>query len=226
MKKTILLLLTAMIVFSCQHGLTEDFVLRNGILFGDSMEDVLSKETFTIDKIVDTVEEDNNSQYPYTITTKKGTLAGINDSTITYKFNREKQLREVVYSFRSSSYKDFIDSDYNSVNSGLIRKYGKPLGYSNGDCYVFTGSALENAALVAYLYDMMGKYGDLRDYDEWDVELDDYHVKIEQVEYYCGLKYSELSYSHSMSYTYFTDEDLENELNEKQEEKDTVDNDI
>ena len=132
----------------------------------------------------------------------------------------------MIYNFRSSSYKDSIDSDYSTINSGLIRKYGKPLGFSGGDCYIFTGSALTSAATVAYLYDMLGYYGDLRDYDEWDVNAGDYHVKIEQVEYYIGMKYSELTYSHIMSYTYFTDEDLTAEMDSKREQQNAVDSDL
>jgi len=70
----------------------EDFVLRNGIAFGDSMEDIQSKETFAIDKIEDGSDEeseeaddDEEAEFPYSITTEKGTLAGIDDSYIVYK---------------------------------------------------------------------------------------------------------------------------------------------
>ena len=201
------------------------------------MEEVLGKETATIKSIDDSNDDDSTSdndttdeesevEYPYSITTENLTLAGISGSYIVYKFDANKVLREVDYYFRSSSYKDTIDNDYDNVNEGLIRKYGKPLGYSGGSSYIFTGSALEGAALVAYLFAYLDGYGDLRDYDEWDVDAGDYHVKIEQVEYYYGSSYSDITYSHRMSYTYFTDEDLADELDAKWADQAAVDGDL
>jgi len=132
----------------------------------------------------------------------------------------------VDYYFRSSSLKDSIDNDYDNVNAGLVRKYGKPLGYSNGDMYIVSGSAIEGAVLSAYIFKYLDGVGDIRDYDEWDVDTGDYHVKIEQVEYYYGSSYSDISYAHRMSYTYFTDEDLKAEQDSKSERQANVDNDL
>lgn len=238
MKKLLCLFL---VMLFCGSAMAEGFSLRNGISFGDTIEEVLSKETAEIDDIDDgsdeeestsdadeneKEDEDSAAEYPYSITTKSTTLAGISDSKITYRFDANKTLREVVYDFRSSSYKDSVDSDYDTVNDGLIRKYGNPLGFSGGSCYIFTGSALESAVFITYLYDYLDGYGDIRDYDEWDVALDDYHVKIEQVEYYYGTSYSELKYAHEMSYTYFTDADLTAKQAEKRANQNAVDNDL
>ena len=142
MKKVVCLILTMSLMLT-YIAFAEDFVLRNGIVFGDSMEDVQSKESFAIETIEDGSDEESNEEedgeevkLPYSITTENGTLAGIDDSYIVYKFDADKRLRNVDYYFRSSSLKDSIDNDYNNVNAGLIRKYGKPLGYSNGDIYI------------------------------------------------------------------------------------------
>lgn len=256
----------AVVLLCSTMACAEEFTLRNGIKFGDSIEEVLSKETIQIKSIDDgteeeaedaaeeavgdtaeeTVDESTDSEqetaetaeesgeneeateakYPYSITTEDATVAGIGDSYIWYKFDAEQKLREVDYYFRSSSYKDTIDNDFESVNSALIRKYGNPLGYSGGDCYIFTGSALQGAVLSAYIFKYLDGYGDIRDYDEWDVKADSHHVKIEQVEYYYGNSYSELTYAHRMSYTYFTDDDLLAAQQEKHANQAAIDSDI
>lgn len=78
-------------------------------------------------------------------------------------------MREVKYNFRSSAFEDLIDNDYETINEGLIRKYGSPLGYSNGDCYIFIGGALESVTFHLALIQFIDGFGDLQDYDEWDV---------------------------------------------------------
>lgn len=230
MKKAISLLLVCIMVLLATSATAEEFALRNGISFGDTMEEVLAKENFEIDEIDGGSSEDDTTdteaEYPYSITTVKGTVAGISDSYVWYRFDSEKTLREVVYYFKDRSDRDMSDSDYESLYSGLVRKYGSPLGYSNGSCYIFMGSAIISAALITYFYEEYDAYGDLRDYDEWDVEANDYHVKIEVVQYYTGLSYSDLTYSIKMSYTYFTDEDFAAAQEEKQQEREAVDNDL
>ncbi len=135
-------------------------------------------------------------------------------------------MREVKYNFRSSAFEDLIDNDYETINEGLIRKYGSPLGYSNGDCYIFIGGALESVTFHLALIQFIDGFGDLQDYDEWDVDTGDYHVKIEQVTYYHGASYSDISYEHILSYTYFTDEQLSEKVEEKQADREAVDGDI
>ncbi len=194
----------------------EGFSLRNGITFTDTITDVLSKETLEIDEQTET-----------SITTKKGSVAGIADSYIVYYFDDAGELDQVDYHFPSSSYKEFIDSNYDTINDGLTRKYGSPLGFSNGDCYILTKGCLEGAVLMAYLADSLdGGYGDLRDYDEWALEYETNNVKVEHVEYYFGGSYDEIMYCHELSYAKYTDADLEAEQAEKQESRQTVDNDL
>ena len=238
MKRLISIIVAILLVISSSTAMADEFTLRNGIAFGDSMEDVLTKETLEVDTIEDGSEEDSSAStedddsedevaYPYYFTTCLGAVAGIDDSYIKYNFDANKTLREVIYYFESYSSKDFSDSDYEKINDALIRKYGSPLGYSNGDCYIFMGAAIESAAITAYLFsDLLDAYGDLRDYDEWDVDTGDYHVKIEQAQYYCGSSYSEITYRHMMSYTYFTDDELQAEKDAKRESQEAIDNDL
>ncbi len=238
MKKLISIIVALLLVFFTTTAMAEEFTLRNGIAFGDSMETVLAKETLEVDDIEDGSDEgtstdtedddsEDESELPYYFTTCEGTVAGIENSYIKYNFDANKTLREVIYYFESYSSKDTSDSDYESINDGLIRKYGSPLGYSNGDCYIFSGAALESAVISAYIFsDLLDGYGDIRDYDEWDVETGDYHVKIEQVQFYYGSSYSDIKYAHQMSYTYFTDDDLQAEKDAKRESQEAVDNDL
>jgi len=234
MKRILAMVLAIGILFTSTIAYAEEFSLRNGITFGDTIEEVLAKETFSIESVddgsdedsVEDKETDDESELPYSITTAHDTLAGIPDSHIVYRFDQNKTLKEVKYYFRSSSLKETIDNDYNNINSGFIRKYGSPLGYSNGDCYIFTGGAMYETVYITYLVQSLDGYGDLRDYDEWDVNTGDYHVKIEHIEYYLGSSYSDLNYSHVVSYTYFTDEDLQNAKNEKVENQNAIDNDL
>ena len=231
MRKLLSLVLVIMMLLT-SIAYAEEFTLRNGIMFGDTMDEVLTKETFEIDEVKDGSGEDSTDdtsdevEFPYYITTQEDTLAGIGNSYIKYRFDANKTLREAIYYFETYSSKDTSDSDYESINKGLVRKYGSPLGYSNGDCYIFTGAALENAVISVYLWELLDGYGDIRDYDEWDVDTGDYHVKIEQVQYYWGNSYSELKYAHEMSYTYFTDDDLQAEKDAKRESQEAVDNDL
>lgn len=224
MKRLLALVLVGMMILPA-ISLAEEFTLRNGIVFGDTMEDVLAKETFTISEVVDE-KDDKDREYPYSISTGKTTLADISNSYIWYRFDENKQLREVVYEFRSSTNRDTADNDYGTVNSGLIRKYGNSLGYSNGACYIFAGTALIGAAKMVGLYKAIGGYGDLRNYDEWDVKSGNYHVKIEQVEYYYGSSSVERKYCHRVSYTYFTDDDLNELLQQKKDSQASIDNDL
>ena len=86
-------------------------------------------------------------------------------------------MREVKYNFPSSAFEDLIDNDYETINEGLIRKYGSPLGYSNGDCYIFIGGALESVTFHLALIQFIDGFGDLQDYDEWDVDTGDYNKR-------------------------------------------------
>ncbi len=225
MKKYISIILIVILSVLVLSVSAEEFTLRNGIVFEDSMEEVLSKETIPIaEKDTEFGDKYAENKYPYSIKTKEDTVAGISGTMIIYHFDKEKKLREVVYVFPNSKIGDFVDNCYTLINGGLVRKYGTPLGYTNGTCYVVTGDALESAAEVIQLVKMFGKPAGIRSYDEWIVSCNSYNVKIEQVEYYTVP--SSYTYYHRVSYTYFSNDTIQNEMNSKQDQQDAIDNDL
>lgn len=196
----------------------DDFTLRNGVQFGDTMDQVRAKETLGWDttQCTDT-----------TLWTMKGTVAGIGDVQIAYFFDENGKLTEVKWELPSRDYADSSDLDYEKLYKAFVQKYGSTLGYTGGDCYIITGKALEGAATMYLLYDMFDMYGDMRDYAEWDHEFgEDDHVKIEIAQFVCGESYLEAQYFIFVGYKYFTDADLQNAMNEKQEENQAVMDDI
>ena len=89
------------------------------------------------------------------------------------------------------------------------------------------GPAIEKMALVVYLLGALDGYkGDYIDYDEWIVESGNYNVKIDLISYYYRNKEYEYSYFIDLSYKMFTDEELDQEIKEKQQKRDEVDNDL
>lgn len=233
--KRLLSLVLVLFLLAGTVASAEEFTLRNGIAFGDTMDEVLEKETFGIAEVVDSIEDNTEEEVayeemmeetlPYSIKTKESSLAGIDGSCIIYSFDENKTLREVEYVFRSSTFGDLIDADYESVNAGLISKYGDPLGYTNGDFYIFTGSMVKDIILALSINQMLGSIAGLKDYDEWVVDTEDYHVKIEQLEYYSDVSEG-INYCHRVGYTYFTDEQLAEKLDEKQANQETVYGDL
>lgn len=217
MKKWICLFV-AMILCLAGSALAEneDFQLRNGIVFGDTLDIVKEKETLT-DL---TRENESNLQY-------KGTIAGI-DGSVEYYFDEENgKLVDMVYTFESYDSKDLMNSDYSKLSNSLLRKYGTSLGNTGGDLYLVTGKAFEKfgAFVGMYIYLLKGN-GDYVDYDEWIIKCGDYNVKIDLVSAYARDKSYNYFYKINLSYHYYTDADYMDEVQKKQEENAAVDNDL
>lgn len=223
MKRLFAILLTCSLLLGGYSAFADEvpFSLRNGVLFGDTIDIVKSKETLEID----TSKGDE-----YNLYTVSGTIAGISGTSIWYRFDETTGLLyDVRWQLPSYSSADYSDDDYSKLYKALVNKYGEPLGYKNGSCYIITGSALTAASGVTELYKMLfdNGVGDMRDYAEWDVKTSDgNHVKIEIAQYYYGTSYSDRKYHINVGYSPFTDEDLENALKEKREENAAVMNDI
>lgn len=133
----------------------------------------------------------------------------------------------VGWQLPESSYSDTSDSIYSKMKKALSEKYGTPLGYTNGDFYIITTTAVTGAAVFAGTYKLVGKYGDLRDYDEWDYEYQNgQHVKIDLIQFYTGATYNSLQYRVWIGYKHFTDEELNAAKQEKEEQNAAVLNDI
>jgi len=231
MKKTLIILLACLLVigniaFPVFAETAEEetgFTLRNGIKFGDSIEDVKSKETFAIDEDSSTIADDGSITW---LETEEGTISGY-DGYVSFHFGEDSCLDEMKYHFSETTLKDSCQSRFDTLRDGLTRKYGTPLGNYGGNCYVITTSAIDGAVLMYTLIDMMDGVGDYLDYDEWIVDIGkDEHVKIDMIAYYYGTSYSDLTYYLDIAYKYFTDDDLLNKQQEKQEQQDAVDNDL
>lgn len=196
----------------------DTYTLRNGVQFGDTVEQVRAKETLAW-------HEDDCSDTM--LRTERGTVAGISDVIICYDFDEDGKLVEVVWRLPNRTYADSSDSDYSTLYKAFVQKYGSPLGYTDGDCYIITGNALNFIAMMYMLYDMSDMYGKLRDYDEWVWDFGQgEHVKIEIAQGSWGESILEADYHIYVGYKYFTDADLQEAMDEKRQENEAVMNDI
>lgn len=208
-----MMFLTAMVLTASAE---DTFTLRNGVQFGDTMEQVKAKETLTLKSDTDGC-----------LVMEKGTVAGISDVQIEYYFDENGKLEEVMWGLPERSYADSSDSDYSKLYKALAQKYGFPLGYTGGSCYIITGRALEGITLLCYLSEWTDMYGDLRDYDEWVWDFGQgEHVKIEIAQGCWGSSVLDADYHIFVGYKYFTDADLQEAQDEKQQENQAVMDDI
>lgn len=194
-------------------ALADEFLLRNGILFGDTMEDILSKEKTLV----------RNSE---TSNTFSGRISGINDSECAFGFDDDGKLKSMTYSFDCYS-RDNTDNTYDTLYDGLVRKYGKAEGNTGGDCELITGPAISNMAIWVYLFgELDGWSADYYDYDEWIIDCADYYVKIDLVSYYYRNDDFEYTYNVELSYLKYTEADYQSELDKKKNEREEVDDDL
>lgn len=204
------LILTMICSFACAE---DGFVLRNGIVFGDTIDDIVEKETV--------LKRTNDNSFKFT-----GRIAGFDDSECEFYFDDEGKLESMLYSFDCYS-KDTTTSDYKTLYDSLVRKYGKPKGNRGGSCELITGPAIDRMAFWVYLFgEFDGCSADYYDYDEWVVDCTDYHVKIDLTSYYYRNKEYEYTYSINLSYHKYTDEEFQEAVNQKKNERDEVDNDL
>ena len=217
MKRFITVLITAILTLSLigTSFAEEGFSLRNGIVFGDTIETILQKETSLVR------EGDDSNWF-------KGKIAGYNDAECGFYFDDDGKLISMDYGFGNScTSRDSTDDVYKKLYQSLNRKYGKPKGNTGGTTYIITGPAIDRMGFYVYLLGSLDNYkGDYYDYDEWVIDQDDYHVKIDLISYYYRNSDYEYSYFVDLSYHYFTDEDLEAAINEKVTEQEEVDNDL
>ena len=219
MKRCVSVLLALVLVIGMgTFALAEDdFTLRNGILFGDTIEDILGKET----KL--TRNSDDSNWFT-------GTIAGYSGAECGFSFDDDGKLISMCYNFGNSvcgSSRDTTNDVYKKLYDSVNRQYGKPLGNTGGSCHLITGPAFEQMGLWVYLLGKLdGCKGDYIDYDEWDLRYNDYNVKIDMVSYYYRNKDYDYTYRVSLSYHKYTDADYGAKLKEKQGEREEVDNDI
>lgn len=219
MKKWLSLMLSVLMLMTLctSFALAEEFTLRNGILFGDTMDVILTKETTLVRK------SETSNWF-------KGRIAGYDGAACGFYFDDDGLLTGMDYSFDDDicTSRDTADNVYETLYNSLKRKYGSDtLNYTGGSCYIITGPAFDRLVLYVYLFGSLDGYSsNYLDYDEWIVDMDDYHVKIDLVEYYYRDSDYNYFYHVDVSYHRFTDEDLAEAQAEKQHENDEVDNDM
>ena len=219
MKKLISLLMCVCMLLAGLNAAfaeAEDFELRSGIHFGDTIDDIVEKET-TLTRLD---EESNEFQ---------GRISGYDDASCMFTFDDDGKLEDMRYIFGSDVCysRDKMNNVYLDLYRGLVRKYGTAIGNTGGSCELITGSAIDTMTLYVYLLGELDGYSsDYTDYDEWIVDTKDGHVKIDLVSFYLRNSDFEYSYYVDLSYKFYTDEDFEAAQQEKQAARDEVDNDL
>lgn len=224
MKRLVSVLVSLVLMVSCFSSAlaAEDFTLRSGIKFGDTLEDILAKEkTLTRDSEDDDYE--GKSSYRF-----KGKIAGYSDASCSFSFDDDGKLNDMEYNFNQNicTSRDEMNSVYKKLYDSLKRQYGNPLGNTGGTAYLITGSAIGTASTIIALFSSIGGYSaDYFDYDEWVVDCDDYNVKIDIISFYSRSDYG-YRYHVALSYHCFTDEEYAAAVREKEGAIQEVDDDL
>lgn len=199
----------------------DDFSLRNEIQFGDSERIVKSKETMSLTR---TRTQDKKTG-GIILWSEFGKISGFDGSSVGFIFDKKDRLIEMKYLFSETSFKDNNDSRYDSIYDGLVRKYGEPLPFTNGDVFNVCSGVFSDTNLITTLTKMYG-VGEIDRYNEWIVKISDTeYVKIDLESDYHG-KTSDIKYAMRVGYKYFTIDDYYNAIGEKYSKQETVDDDL
>lgn len=196
MKKIVAVLLAAVLALAaCSALAAGDFPLRDGIRFGDTLDDINRKITLTLE---DGSKGKTNKVW-YT-----GDIAGIHGEA-RFDFDESTgELTDMLYTFETKEQLPPTQSEYNLLREGLIRKYGEPLNNPDGKRHEVTGTAFEHAETLIRLWtQMLSGGGEILNYEEWIVEADGYSVKIDLVCYHYRNSGDTLYYSNDISYHCF-----------------------
>lgn len=187
----------------------EAFQLRNGILFGDSLETVKGKEQLEL-------KEDESLGVTYYC--GYGTVAGF-DGEVDFYFGDSDALSDMSYKFRNVG--GSAENIYSTLRDSITNKYGESLGNANGKTHLITGKAFEDAEFTVSAGKMFGQPGGYLGYDEWLVECDGGAVKIDLVYYY-----SRDVEMVALSYRFCSSEEIDGLLQEQQDHADAINGDI
>jgi len=194
-KKALSIMIAILLGFA-NLGFAEGFSMRNGVEFGMTLEEIEKVETFSRDK------SKNQEVYSYGY----GKISGIDGSCVEYHFDQNGKLNSLEINFSEENKNNpMIKEDYVKINSLLEDKYGKPLGNKNGECYFLRGNEFNSVLSNYTLFKMLGTVI----YDEWLLETEDGHIKID---HFCFYKGSEGM--HCLEYSFFSHEDVKNMQND------------
>lgn len=204
MKRSIgLLILIMMLVVSLSTACADEFVLRNGINFNDTIDDVLSKETVPFA----TIDREGG-----TLKTEEGQISNIFGTYVEYSFEDGK-LEAMYYRYPAFGMEMMTAGCYDLINEALVDKYGKALNEKTAETVIKRGCHSADA-FIAYFSD-----GYVCDSDEWFIESKDYNVKIEHIFYYNG---ASKEYEHDLSYVLVTNDEIQSIEDEKKKNKDNL----
>ncbi len=209
-------------VFSVRESAESSFQLRNGIHFGDYIDNVKDKESQDIHT---KLRIDSREEYTHYIGDPKeffdneylkydGSVAGYSDAHVTYYFDLStNNLIEMSYAFFSRN----SPVDTSAFVSTLREKYGNP----RIDDELFPVPSLD-------IYQVLNSFnrfeGDIDNYSEWIVQdNNNAAVKIELLSYY----YSEHgAYWCHINYHYISPEEMETINQNNIDKQDALKNDL
>lgn len=163
----------------------DTFMIRNGISFGMSREEVIKTETLK--------DYGGNSSF---IKYVDAELAGYSRSILEYKFESGK-LKTVYMVFNNGAKRAQCEREYKELNNVLVEKYGKPLEKKNGKPNEPIGTDLQDAIDVTK---QMSNYAVT--FSEWLINDDGGKVKIE---HYVFTDKNDVNNVHMIVYTYHKD---------------------
>ena len=190
MKKLIGIIVLVVLLFSCTISCyAEQPSLRNGIWFGDTKEEVESKETSTPKK----------GAFLSAYEGKVGNYTAL----ISYFYDKNNKLTDIIYNFMEFR-KDNISEEalFNLLDETITAKYGDKLDIRKGETHVFVGKGIEQAV---YEVKDTGN-SQVEKYNEWLYMLDTGAMKIDLVKYYLGMF---KIYRVMLSYSYVSPEQLQ-----------------
>lgn len=213
MKKIFCLILMIAVLLSSTSFAEEEFTLRKGIKFGDTMDTILQKETSLTRK--------SETSNVFT-----GKIAGYSDASCEFAFDDNGGLKSMTYCFDCFS-RDTTNNTYDTLYDSLVRQYGKAEGNTGGNCEMIIGPAIDSMAFWVYLMgELDGWSANYYDYDEWIIKCTDYNVKIDLVSFYYRNDDFEYTYKVETSYLKYTDDEYDAKIEKKQHERDEVDDDL
>ena len=194
----VMLVLAGMGIFAS----ADDFQLRNGILFGDSEEEIRNKETLEIGESSSS-ERDDGTKYIYS---DEGMIAGFDDANVNYYF-KDNEMYDMEYEFYTD--KENYKTIYDTLYKNLSKKYGNSIKALDDGHFVKTEAQNMDNYFILAVAAYGGGIADLSDVDEWVVKCDDYYVKIEmRYSYYAFKSSKDLAYTVYVDYMKYTNDDL------------------
>lgn len=196
----------------------ETFSIRNGIVYGDTMKDVESKESLGI------AERTSD-----TLTTNTGTIASVDNSYIIYSFNSDGKLIDILMDFGVHIGKpEQAISAYETIYETLKKKYGTPYSIDSSDVwYVIYGSAVTKFASNRAFLKKYGLTPSLQGKVEWILQYDDINVKIDLIRYAPnGISATSISSDVIVSYRLFTNAEEQNAIDALNQKKQSYQDDL